>query len=103
MMRVLSSIVCEVLGWLTVLGLLPLLVQFWLCSFSAVCVLPNFFWAMAFPGVIRTSGILVLFGPFIALVAWLLALRRCDRGADVLDTWTRRRHQLPANSCARRR
>jgi len=74
-----SCIVCEVLALPVVLGALPLLAHFWLCSFSARCPAHNFVWALAFPGVIRGLAILVVFGP---PTAFTLAVHECYRDGD---------------------
>jgi hypothetical protein len=89
-MRRISCVLCALLALLTVLSIVPVFLLFWVSKFSWKVAVHSFAYAMAFPGEIRTLAIVLIFGPFPILLAYVFAFLYCHKARDVLDRTGRR-------------
>jgi hypothetical protein len=79
------GVLSAILALLTVISTVPAFLLFCLCEFSSRCLLHNFAWAMAVPGLPRTMVIAMVLGPFFVLLSSILAFLGYRRPRDVLD------------------
>jgi hypothetical protein len=88
-MRPISFMLCMFFALFTVLSFIPVIMLFWTCVFSSACVLHNFAYAMAFPGLHRKLAIAMVAAPPLTTLSYVLIFLRCYRSEripeDVLD------------------
>jgi hypothetical protein len=79
-----SGIVCFILALLTVLSIAPVVLLFLACEFSPECLVRGFGRFLVGPEGVRKPAVVVLLGPILVLLTYVLAFIRCHK-RDVLD------------------
>lgn len=80
-----SSVICFILALLTVLSIAPVLLLTMACEFSPECLVRGFGRFLVGPEGVRKPAVVVLIGPILVLLAYVLAFIRCHRQRDVIE------------------
>ena len=81
-----SGIICFILALLTVLSIAPVVLLFLACEFSPECLVRGFGRFLVGPTGIRMPAVVVLLGPILVLVTFVIVFVRCHRlQRDVID------------------
>ena len=80
-----ACVACFMLALLTILSIAPASFLFWVCEFAPRCFSAKLWYLMIGPVRLRALAIVIVLGPLLCLVTYVLALCNCQRSRDVLD------------------
>jgi flagellar biosynthesis protein FliP len=81
----LAATFCFILALLTVLSIAPVLLLTMACEFSPECLVRGFGRFLVGPEGVRKPAVVVLLGPILVLLAYVVVFVRCHRRRDVID------------------
>ena len=80
-----ASLVCFILALLTVLSVTPAFLLLCACELSPTCIAKSFGNFLIGPLGVRKPAIVIMLGPLVILITYVVVFVRCHRRRDVLD------------------
>ena len=80
-----SSFICFILALLTVLSVTPAFLLFCACEMSPSCLARSFGNFLVGPLGVRKPAVVIMLGPLVVLITYVVVFIRCHRRRDVLD------------------
>jgi hypothetical protein len=80
-----AGLICFILALLTVLSITPVFLLFCACELSPSCIARSFGNFLVGPLGVRKPAVVIMLGPLVVLVTYVVVFLRCHRRRDVLD------------------
>ena len=80
-----SSLICFILALLTVISVTPAFLLFCACELSPGCLTRSFGNFLVGPLGVRKPAVVIMLGPLVVLLTYVVVFLRCHRRRHVLD------------------